>query len=291
MGRERHAGIKLQQVKPTSPNRARPPVQRVETHGPAMAAISSPDAILALQRTIGNVAVNQLLHQQTPVTSLQRTAMPATPGPIVQRATDDEKEKDNEDEAVDAAPRGRSHLTVERTYVTGRAPVVQRFPASILTSSFSNWRSETQEVRPIGEGVSGSVYFFHSEKGPVNTVVVKPLLGDTPAASQFGDALLTQAFGITTPTSRIVEKKAEALEKNSDEYKQLFTMIKPRADAKKPPPTVTDPNWATYSPAEKQRRQAAEMAYLPIEGVNGFKVMGKAEGSSTFGRKWFRKEG
>lgn len=99
MGREHHAGIERQNDS-TARNRTTPQVQRAEAPARGMAAptpqqatldplMASPGAILTLQRTIGNAAVNQLLRRQAASAPVQRTAMPAPSGHAVQRVVPD----------------------------------------------------------------------------------------------------------------------------------------------------------------------------------------------------------
>ena len=89
MGHKRHASVEHQQTKTTTGGHSRAEVQRADVPGQAfaavMAAVATPGNILALQRTIGNAAVNQLLRQQAAIAAVQRMPMPAAFGPSVQR--------------------------------------------------------------------------------------------------------------------------------------------------------------------------------------------------------------
>jgi len=95
MGRDHQ--VEQQQTKTAATrDRGRSPAQHTEAPGQALAAAMagrpSPGTILALQRAVGNAAVNRLLRGQTPVAPVQRTVAPAAPGPVVQRADEDEDE-------------------------------------------------------------------------------------------------------------------------------------------------------------------------------------------------------
>lgn len=124
MGREHHAGIVRQQKQTAATrDRARPPVQRVEAPGPAMGALASPGAILALQRTIGNAAVNQLLRQHALTAApFRRTAAPAPSGLAVQRHAEDE-------ETVQTMPSSPGMSPVQR-HAEGEDEAVQTLPAA-----------------------------------------------------------------------------------------------------------------------------------------------------------------
>ena len=92
MGRKRYARIEHQQTTTTTGGHGGAEIQRADGPGQAFAAVmagmATPGSILALQRTIGNAAVNQLLRQQAAIASVHHTLMPAAFGPSVQRHTE-----------------------------------------------------------------------------------------------------------------------------------------------------------------------------------------------------------
>ncbi len=131
MGHERHAGMERQKDS-TARDRTKTGVQRTETPARGMAAPAplqaaldplraSPDVILALQRTIGNAAVNQLLRQHALAAAPVRCA-PAPSGLAVQRHAEDE-------ENVQTMPSSPGMSPVQR-HAEGEDDVVQALPAA-----------------------------------------------------------------------------------------------------------------------------------------------------------------
>jgi hypothetical protein len=122
---------------------------------------------------------------------------------------------------------------------------IQRFPDAVLTGAYDSWVADQPNVARAGEGAKGGVYFLTSA-GNVPMVVVKPLMDEAPAQSQFGDAILSTGFGITTPQSRIVRK-------GTAEFDQLFELVKP----------------LDVAPQD----HVALMGYQPLENADYFKIM------------------
>jgi len=103
---------------------------------------------------------------------------------------------------------------VAHTVQNGNAAGVHRFPATWSTSPVP-WKPMTASVFRPGEGVSGGVYILTSkaEHGPVKKAVVKPVSGVNNAGTtesgqqlQFSDAALAKMLGVSTPTSKVVQR-------------------------------------------------------------------------------------
>jgi hypothetical protein len=174
------------------------PLRQVSSSGPPTARLQtvptlSPAGVISLQRTAGNAAVTRLL------ASRSNTAGPPQP-------------------------------------TAGGGLPVQRFPATALSAPV-NWAQKTSSVVRPGEGVSGGVYILTSnETDPdIKRVVVKPVYGktglglkETGEQLHFGDRLLSDLLGISTPTSRVVQG-------GSTEFTSLMTTVLPHKPPKPPP--------------------------------------------------------
>jgi hypothetical protein len=99
MGRERHADIERQKGSTARDRAKMQQVQRAEAPAHGIAAMASGGDILALQRMIGNAAVNQLLRQYAlTAAQVRRTAAPIPSSRAVQRHAE------GEDGVVQALP-------------------------------------------------------------------------------------------------------------------------------------------------------------------------------------------
>lgn len=80
-----------------------------------------------------------------------------------------------------------------------------RYPSGVLSAPLKNkeWKKYTKTVTKSGEGVSGGVYFFGSNRGSVKKVVVKPESMGKPEDKEKANGLLSSA-GVPVPKGRIV---------------------------------------------------------------------------------------
>ncbi len=83
---------------------------------------------------------------------------------------------------------------------------VQRYPATVFDKPLKNkrWRKYTTAVKKSDEGVSGGVYFFQSQGGEVEEVVVKPEYEANRDVVELADEMLHDA-SVLVPHARIVK--------------------------------------------------------------------------------------
>ena len=159
---------------------------------------------------------------------------------------------------------------VAHTVQHGNSDGVHRFPATWSTSPVP-WKPMTASVFRPGEGVSGGVYILTSkpEHGPVKKAVVKPVSGVNAAGTtesgqqlQFSDVALAKMLGVSTPTSKVVQR-------GGSEFADLVDLCR----SKMPP---SEPGKPALPPLEK-----SESFVVMSEVPNATSVASLASKSTT----------
>lgn len=157
----------------------------------------TPTDVTVLQRSIGNSALSKLLGRNGRTRREDERLEGQSPSDL----------KPPIHEAMHTIQQNTVSRDIQRTAATKpishTAARIQRYPASVFDAPGVDWETQTKSVKKSGEGVSGGVYFFRGNSGPVENVVVKPEFAAPADASMFPDEFI-KAMGIKTPDARLV---------------------------------------------------------------------------------------
>lgn len=150
---------------------------------------------------------------------------------------------------------------------------LRRFPASVMNLPYQGWKGDNPNIASPGEGAKGGVFILTHGQGDVPSVVVKPLMDESPAQSEFGDKVLSAGFGINTPRSRIISA-------GSPEFNMLLEMVQPQAEQRRPVDLSMTEQWNNMTVEQQQENMNAVMGYVPITEARAFKLMATVQGQS-----------